>query len=36
MGGSIWGSASPCCSGHGELKMIAAVLVFFAGDFFAD
>jgi hypothetical protein len=32
--GSLWGSADPCCADHGEMRRIAAVLVFFAPDYF--
>jgi len=32
--GSSWGSASHCCGDHGSKRTVAAVLVFFSGDFF--
>ena len=32
--GSSWGSASNCCGSFGSKKTIAAVLVFFADDYF--
>ncbi|HAA59809.1 MAG TPA: hypothetical protein DCE39_02620 [Planctomycetaceae bacterium] len=32
--GSSWGSASNCCGSHGGKKAVAAVLVFFADDYF--
>ena len=32
--GSSWGSASNCCGSFGSKKAIAAVLVFFADDYF--
>jgi hypothetical protein len=32
--GSKWGSASNCCGSHGSKRAVAAVLVFFADDFF--
>ncbi len=32
--GSAWGSASNCCGSHDGKKSVAAVLVFFADDYF--
>jgi len=32
-GGSIWGSASSCCGDAYARRAVAAVLVFFSGDF---
>jgi hypothetical protein len=32
--GSSWGSASNCCGDFGSKRAVAAVLVFFSGDFF--
>lgn len=31
--GSIWGSASSCCGSHAAKRKVAAVLVFFSGEF---
>ena len=35
-GGSIWGSVSEGCPDHESLKKAAAVLVFFAPDYFGN
>jgi len=34
LSGSSWGSASNCCGSHGSKRAVAAVIVFFCGDFF--
>ena len=31
--GSIWGSVEPGCSSHDDKRKIAALLIFFSGDF---